>query len=110
MGPFKETTMSWLKTMLDCVNACEILWPNHPALRSGFVVSEVHVYHNIAFIKKGTTPANSQVLDEDLRREWLTLDQNQHAIDDKIADLLNNHPALMTAWARMLRELNAINP
>lgn len=109
MGPFKETTMTWLKTMLDCVNACEILWPNHPALRSGFEASEVHVYHNIAFIKKGIAPANSQVLDDDLRREWLALDQNQHAIDDKIADLLNNHPALMTSLARMLSELNKIN-
>lgn len=108
MGPFKETTMSWLKTMLDCVNACEILWPNHPALRSGFAASEVHVYHNIAFIKKETTPATSKVLDEGLRREWLTLDQYQHAINDKVADLLNNHPALMTSLARMLNELNAI--
>jgi hypothetical protein len=107
MGPFKETTMTWIKTMLDCVNACEILWPNHPALRSGFRASEVHVYHNVAFIKKESTPATSKVLDEKLRRDWLALDKGQHSLDEKLADLLNNNPSLMTSLVTLLTELSA---
>lgn len=108
MGPFKETAMTWIKTMLDCVNACEILWPNHPALRSGFRPAEVHVYHNIAFIKKEVTQAISQVLDESLRDEWLTLDKSQHSTDERLADLLNNHPSLMASLATLLADLNSI--
>jgi hypothetical protein len=107
-GPFKETTMTWIKTMLDCVNACEILWPNHPALRSGFKASEVHVYHNIAFIKKEDASSTSKVLDDQLRRDWLALDKSQHSLNEELADLLNNHPALMSSLAKMLTELDKI--
>jgi hypothetical protein len=110
MGPFKETTMTWLKTMLDCVNACEILWPNHPALRSGFNAAELHVYHNIAFIKKEATRAASNVLDEQLRSDWLALDKSQHSLDEKLADLLNNHPALMASLVKILTELSTLQP
>jgi 2-polyprenyl-3-methyl-5-hydroxy-6-metoxy-1,4-benzoquinol methylase len=109
MGPFKETTMTWIKTMLDCVNRCEILWPDHPALKCGFKAEEVHVYHNIAIIKKEINASKSQVLDDDLRQEWLTLDMNIHATNEKLADLLNSHPSAMTAIGKMLFELNAIH-
>jgi hypothetical protein len=76
--------------MLDCVNAPEILWSNHPVLCSGFNVEEVHVYHNLAVIKKGSAKAVSNVLAKQLRHEWLALDMNQHGIDERIADLLCN--------------------
>lgn len=105
MGPFKETTMTWIKTMLDCVNRCEILWPNHPALRSGFQAEEVHVYHNIAFIKKSSNAITSKVLNEDLRKEWLNLDMIQHATNENAADLLNNHPSTMAAIAKLMIEM-----
>ena len=105
MGGFKETTMTWLKTMMDCVNAAEILWPNHPALRSGFSVEELHAYHNITFLKKAVQPAVSAVLTEELRREWLRIDMVQHACNESTADLLNNHPSLLSAMANFVASL-----
>lgn len=108
MGAFKETTMTWIKTMLDCVNGCEILWPNHPALKSGFQADEVHTYHNIAIIKKATSAATSKVLNDNLRVEWLKLDMNQHGVNESVADLLNNHPSAMCAIAQLMADLNAI--
>lgn len=108
MGVFKETTMTWLKTMMDCINAAEILWPNHPALRCGFAVEELHAYHNITFVKKAVQPAVSAVLTEELRQEWLRLDMAQHANSESAADLLNNHPALLSAMATLVANIDQV--
>ena len=47
---FTNTSISWIKRMIDCVNSGEILWKNHPAFRSGFIASELHVHRNIVLL------------------------------------------------------------
>lgn len=87
---FSNNTIEWIKTLIDCLNRNEILWPSHPAIASGFLVDELHVYRNIAFVVRGDTPLASNVLTEDLRQLWLLEDAQKHGVTLSEALKINN--------------------
>lgn len=104
---FSETTVTWIKRMVDVINASEILWSGHPAFRSGFSASELHVHHNIAFIRRGESIEASAVLTEELRREWLAQDFANRKISEKLASNLSNDPEYLQRVLSMLMLLTA---
>lgn len=90
-----NTSITWIKRMVDCINVEEILWKDHPAIRSGFAVSELHVHRNIAFVVRGESPPKSNVLDESIRHEWLKQDFRNQRISEKLAFKINNDTAFL---------------
>ncbi len=84
-GDTVNSAAFWIKRMVDVINRNEILWDDHPARRSGFVASELHVHHNIAFIRRGDVSGKSAVLTDALRKEWLELDFNMQKLSEKVA-------------------------
>lgn len=92
-GDFKETTIAWIKKVVDVVNSCEILWPDHPGKRFGYNVSELHVYRNICFLRISKTPGTSNVLNDENSVAWLQDDFNKHSLNEETACLLNNNPS-----------------
>jgi 8-demethyl-8-alpha-L-rhamnosyltetracenomycin-C 2'-O-methyltransferase len=84
-GDAVETAVFWIRHMIDCINQDEILWPDHPAKKSGFVVSELHVHHNIALIRRGEHPETSAVLTPQMRKDWLAADFETQKITEQIA-------------------------
>lgn len=88
--PFADDTIFWVKTLIDCLNANEILWKGHAAIRSGFVVSELHLYRNIAFIVRGQRIEPSNVLTEEIRQAWLADDARQQGLSLVEAEKIND--------------------
>lgn len=97
-----NTSISWIKRMVDCINVEEILWKDHPAVRSGFVASELHVHRNIAFVVRGDIAPPSNVLDDERRKEWLESDFRNQGMDEGVAFRLNNDVEYMRHLARRL--------
>lgn len=91
---FRETTMTWVKLMVDVINAGEILWPGHPAVRSGFKADELHVHHNIAFVRRAEATAPSAILDEPRRAEWLASDFAKTGLTELQAGILSRDAEL----------------
>ena len=81
---YRETSTTWLKLFIDCVNRTEILWRDHPAVRSGFAISEAHFHRNIALVVKGDV-APSNVLTPEVRDQWLRDDLAAAGIDGALA-------------------------
>lgn len=91
---FIETPISWIKTAIDCVNRSELLNQDDPAIRSGFKIDSLHVFHNIAFLIKKTHERKSSVLTPEIRSQWLKDDIAQFPIDPAILSRLGWDPQM----------------
>lgn len=100
---YRETSTTWLKLFIDCVNRREILWPDHPALRSGFAIAEAHFHRNIALVVKGDVPP-SNVLTPEIRDQWLRDDLGAAGIDVALAQDLTQ-PAFREKVLHLVRAL-----
>lgn len=105
--PFVDDTIFWIKTLVDCLNANEILWRDHAAIRSGFVVSELHLYRNIAFIVRGEAIEPSNVLTEEIRQAWLADDMLGHGLGPGEAERINDpnaRRAILRSYLKLIAD------
>jgi hypothetical protein len=73
-----ETATNLLKFFIDIIHSGEMTRDDTPAQQTGLAASELHVYHNIAFIKKSATPARSRVLNKEYAAYQRTMDIHHH--------------------------------
>ena len=70
-----DTAVRWVKLAVDIVNRPEVLSPGVFALLPALDIAEVHVFHNIAVLKKSDgVPTSSVVLTPEVRAEYLAED------------------------------------
>lgn len=86
-----DTPVRWIKLAVDIINADEILSSCHIAKQVGFSLSELHVYHNIAFLRKSDSTGKSNILNNELREKLLNLDRDKFSSIEKVVQLLNSN-------------------
>lgn len=105
LGDILNTPVFWMKRMIDVINSPEILWDKHPTKLSGFLVEELHIHHNIAFIRRGTAAPVSSVLNEEIRAEWLKSDFAKHQISETFARKFSSNGEFRLKVAALMSEL-----
>ncbi|HCM84195.1 MAG TPA: hypothetical protein DIS76_06475 [Rhodospirillaceae bacterium] len=73
-----ETATNLLKHLIDIIHSGEMTCEDTPAKQTGWAVSELHVYHNIAFIKKTATVAPSRVLNQEYAAHQRMMDEKNN--------------------------------
>lgn len=88
-----DTAVRWIKLAVDLVNRGEILDPDTFPLGAGLKVSELHVFHNIAVMRRDALGASSdsKILNDEQREIFLNADRAVNAkIGGIYAQLLND--------------------
>lgn len=94
-----DTPVRWLKLLVDIINSDEILDDEYFPLSAGFDVAELHVYHNIAFIRKAeiNEDLRSRVLRPRVRKEFKNYDQERNGNRKEVHQLLFSDPGKLAA-------------
>jgi hypothetical protein len=89
-----DTAVRWIKLAVDIINRGEVLDPNMFPLGAGLAVSELHAFHNIAVMRRDVVEvsSDSKILNEELRKNFLSADRAMHARIGGIYAQLSNDP------------------